>query len=1743
MDSSSHGPGELIFFREGTTVWLSHLREGWVPAVVVSVQSTSEIVVAPDREASIKYGMKSPSSSLRPTSSRDHVVVDLEQKDAHPKVLPRQARVKADDFGAVGEERLDALAHLHEAAVLNNIRVRFKQNQIYSSTGLMLIAMNPYKELDLYGTATVNLYRGDRVHSPHLPPHLFGVAGRAYERFKTQGQDQSLIICGESGAGKTESTKLILRFLSTIASKAGVGDIENQILESNPLMEAFGNAKTIRNQNSSRFGKFIQITLGSQDWILGANIKNYLLEKSRVSAQPSGERNYHIFYQMLAGMDNDALDSMHLQRDGSKYHYLNQSGCLNVGGLNDSLEFQRTLTAMIALNLGTAVRKEIFSIVAAVLHLGNIEFTTGGGDDSGWDDEEEEESRMRAKSLDPHGEAEIGNHEVLRLAAKLLGVDEARLGRGLTLKIRTTLGSTIATPLRVKEAEQVRDALAKELYDKMFTWLVSRINSTIGTAEGVKGFIGILDIYGFENLGTNGFEQLLINYANEKLQKLFNDRVFLMEEEEYLREGVPYVKPTFVDGEAKSNTPGSSDCLTLIEDYKYGILSLVNEQSMLGVAGSDEALAAKINYAYSSNGSFPRKSFMTVSAWHKLKTSKSTGGAQNAFRGGSQTNFVVKHYAGEILYSTHGCVLKNKDTLSSIIRGIFSSSDSTVVREMHALSHGQSLEKAPSSGRSRHRKVSSLQTTVTKRFRTQLNTLVANIGETEPHFIRCIRSNGEAVPDFIDSIAVLRQLKYSGVMEALRVRRLGFSNRMPYRSFLLRYETLTNDAMFLQNVRDNVVSIGELKEAAAGIFENDMCRQHNLGAESFKLGHTLIFLRAYVMGVLDAITASLLSYHATVIQRTVRKLLERRKFARMKMAAEMLQRHIRGLQARQLHEAMVMEINRKAQALKAEMEARRLREEEESLVAGAKNTIQHAQLKLEKLRESTDVEGKHLIAVDKDSRGHLENVAKSIEKALEQFDNGGEAFSNGAEHALQKVEECAVFFESVKTRREEEYHFRIQILEKERAARKKREEMNEAAERSRMKREEDLRRLYLDQLKQLERTRENSERFAMKRQEEQQRWVISELLRLERQREAEELKVMIRLEGAQREMAKRIERYRLQELERRKREESQREFVERHRMEAEEAYQIWLKKEIQRLQDAAITEQNERDRAIASAELASMIKEEKSQLQFHHYMREEFQRSLMLFQRIEEERRLEELQNMTEVETKQKRVEKILRQQEVDLRVRAHEKLLMQSEDMASRMFCLSESIGSRMTKIRHYERTLGGFTTPTATPEDSDPFALIRSMTNDLSRHTSKINDASKERTSPSPRAKRKEHHGGEAEKVQRIENAEERMVEETAMESEDRRSLEMSQELEFQILASNSVPHRVSESPKEKIVQDRPDRAGENVNAAESNSHPSDAMPDSLRTEEKPVNNQDISRFTNVPAPSTAAQNDFRLSKFREEYTRVRQEAEKYLGMLASPIRGGASLGQSSRVEELSFEDLSVLGKGYGNASTGRGGHSESKFSQDIGVLEQATNLMAVRRRGMSMFGPDMLLSASRAAPESSMSDSSPALFAGKSFAVSNSGASLWETSDDDSAAFRDSSLSEIDSFISQHIPEHVRTPQKSSKSSLLTSSSTPAAGGKSSGRSKSWWKEEANFISEDTDELELLRIRRNVSHLRMHGNYPTSMAEEHFSRTIPPFLIGHDVQKQQEEYDTLDMLERDDQGMMEASYKFLERTNKRV
>jgi len=572
----------------GSHVWVEDSEVAWIDGEVLEING---------RKAKIQ------------TTNGTTVVVDV--SNAHPK-----------DTEAVpgGVDDMTKLAYLHEPGVLHNLSTRYGLDEIYTYTGSILIAINPFKRVPhLYDSQMMEQYKGATFGE--LSPHVFAVADAAYRVMINEGISQAILVSGESGAGKTESTKMLMRYLAYMGGR-GVTEgrsVEQQVLESNPVLEAFGNAKTVRNNNSSRFGKFVELQFDKNGRISGAAVRTYLLERTRVCQVSDPERNYHCFYMLCAAPPED-IEKYKLG-DPRTFHYLNQTNCYELDGVSDAEEYLVTRRAMEVVGISPEEQDAIFRVVAAILHLGNVNFAKGNDTDS---------SKPKDEKAMFH----------LKMAAELFMCDAKGLEDSLCKRVIVTRDESITKSLDPVAAATNRDALAKTVYSRLFDWLVNKINISIGQDPNSKMLIGVLDIYGFESFKTNSFEQLCINLTNEKLQQHFNQHVFKMEQEEYKREEIDWSYIDFVDNQ---------DILDLIEKKPGGIIALLDEACM---------------FPRSTHETFSQKLYQTFKNHKRFSKPKL-----------SRTDFTIGHYAGDVTYQTDWFIDKNKDYVVAEHQALLSASN------------------------------------------------------------------------------------------------------------------------------------------------------------------------------------------------------------------------------------------------------------------------------------------------------------------------------------------------------------------------------------------------------------------------------------------------------------------------------------------------------------------------------------------------------------------------------------------------------------------------------------------------------------------------------------------------------------------------------------------------------------------------------------------------------------------------------------------------------------------------------------------------------------------------------------------------------------------------------------------------------------------------------------------------------------------------------------------------------------
>eukprot|EP01121_Diplochlamys_sp_Union-15-3_P003572 TRINITY_DN1350_c0_g2_i1.p1 TRINITY_DN1350_c0_g2~~TRINITY_DN1350_c0_g2_i1.p1 ORF type:complete len:1508 (-),score=393.15 TRINITY_DN1350_c0_g2_i1:16-4539(-) len=739
-----------------------------------------------------------------------------------------------------GVEDCSQLTQLHEPAVLYNIRVRYEVDLIHTYSGLFLVILNPYKWIPIYSSEMIDFYVGKRRED--VAPHVFAMADTAYRTMLETRKNQSMLITGESGAGKTENTKKVIQYLAQIAGRGGTeGKLEKKLLQANPLLEALGNAKTLKNNNSSRFGKFIKITFDKSGFISGASIVSYLLEKSRVVHQGKGERCFHIFYQIMTMSPEDK--AKYFLTSANDFGFLNQSGCTEVKGMDDKKEFEYTRQALNTLNFSEEEQHVLFSIVAAISHLGNLPF------------DKESKGSDNAVLKD---KVALGN------AAALLQIDPNKLETSIIKpKIKVGGGKEVVQKhLDVIKAASSRDALVKALYGRMFLWVVEKINKTL-TIEPRDTFIGILDIAGFEIFQTNSFEQLCINFTNEKLQQFFNHHMFTLEQEEYQREKIEW---TWLDFGLDSQAT-----IDLLEKKPNGIFPLLDEESVFPNA-TDQTFVNKVDKAH--KGRHPR--------YYKDNLAKAQ-------------NFTIRHYAGEVEYDTTNWLEKNRDPLETDLELTIKGSASKIISfffEEYALNKS-ATELASNVGSSHRARTASASKkgaaflTVGGAYKDQLHELMGTLEATYPHFIRCILPNRKQVQAKLEDEIVLMQLRCNGVLEGIRIQRQGFPNRMVYINFLKRYYIIA----------PNVPRRAADTKAASKAIVDYLVAQNVVDPKMVQYGITKIFFRVGELAKIEEAREKKIASMLSAIQDASRGFVCRKLYKKTReraIAARVIQRNVRG---------------------------------------------------------------------------------------------------------------------------------------------------------------------------------------------------------------------------------------------------------------------------------------------------------------------------------------------------------------------------------------------------------------------------------------------------------------------------------------------------------------------------------------------------------------------------------------------------------------------------------------------------------------------------------------------------------------------------------------------------------------------------------------------------------------------------------------------------------------------------------
>ncbi|KZT73347.1 myosin class I heavy chain [Daedalea quercina L-15889] len=624
----------------------------------------------------------------------------------------------------VGVSDMTLLTTITNEAINENLEKRWINGEIYTYIGSVLISVNPFRDLGIYTDEVLQRYKGK--NRLEVPPHVFSIAETAYYNMNAYHENQCVIISGESGAGKTEAAKRIMQYIAAVSGgrDSSIQEIKDMVLATNPLLESFGCAKTLRNNNSSRHGKYLEIMFNDHGEPIGAQITNYLLEKGRVVGQVENERNFHIFYQFTKGASAQQREAYGLQGPEA-YAYTSLSNCLEVQGIDDVADFSETIKAMQVIGLSDYEQSEIFRMLAAILWLGNVQFVEN-------DD----------------GNSAISDTGVTDFVAYLLEVDAALVQKDMTIRVMETQrggrrGSVYDVPLNPAQAIAGRDALAKAIYNNLFEWIVSRINASMKPRSATAQLIGILDIFGFEIFEDNSFEQLCINYVNEKLQQIFIELTLKTEQEEYVREQIKWTPIKYFNNKIV--------CDLIEEKRPPGIFAALN----------DACATAHADPTAADNSFIQRTASLANNPHFEAR------GAQ----------FLVKHYAGDVMYNVSGMTDKNKDVLVKDLLDLIGSSSNQFLQGIFPDRPDPNSKKRPP--------------TAGDRIKASAGALVDNLMRARPSYIRTIKPNQNRSATEFDSKAVLHQVKYLGLQENIRVRRAGFAYRNTFEKMVERFYLLS----------------------------------------------------------------------------------------------------------------------------------------------------------------------------------------------------------------------------------------------------------------------------------------------------------------------------------------------------------------------------------------------------------------------------------------------------------------------------------------------------------------------------------------------------------------------------------------------------------------------------------------------------------------------------------------------------------------------------------------------------------------------------------------------------------------------------------------------------------------------------------------------------------------------------------------------------------------------------------------
>eukprot|EP00040_Diaphanoeca_grandis_P032998 m.201050 g.201050 ORF g.201050 m.201050 type:complete len:1279 (+) comp32788_c0_seq6:229-4065(+) len=749
-----------------------------------------------------------------------------------------------------------------ESAVMKNLDVRYNADLIYTYIGNVCISLNPYRDTGIYTDDYCKLYANVNLYE--LPPHVFAIADHAYRAMRDELLDQCVLISGESGAGKTEASKKILQFLALNSTNTGkAGNIRDRLMETNAILEAFGNGKTIRNDNSSRFGKYMEVQFDHKGEPLGGRILNYLLEKCRVITQMPDERNFHIFYFLIRSSE---AAKYNLSSAPETYWYTRQGNATSVSTIDDAKEFSAVYSALRKENFGVEEIHDLFSAVAFILNLGQVNFDKAGGQ-----------------------KCTVSTPKVLADLQNLIGVDAEVLRSALTHRTILAHGERTMADLTAEKAVYARDALAKALYDRVFTWVVKRVNESIAAKETTSRttVMGLLDIYGFEIMTTNSFEQFCINYCNEKLQQLFIELTLRGEQEEYRREGIAWQPVKYFDNRI---------ICEMVEAKHKGIISILDEECLRPGNATDDTFLSKMNSALGAHEHY--MSLETADRTTRRRASFRTKVARSSFR--------IKHYAGTVTYVVDGFIDKNNDLLFRDLKECMTSSPNVILKTAFPKAEIESLKRPVTAG---------------TQFKTSLNNLVEILMKKTPSYVRCIKPNHTKSVRKFDSELVQHQVKYLGLMENLRVRRAGFAFRRPFNDFLNRYKSVAPET-WPTYAGDHKTGVKFIVNALG------------LAPEEYQLGTTKIFIRQpKTVFQIEKIYEKRRHELATKIAARVKGHFQRQNFLMMKAAASMIAKNYK------LHYQRRMEAAARIQCVWKVLEAKRERQRLEASIGTIKDFI------------------------------------------------------------------------------------------------------------------------------------------------------------------------------------------------------------------------------------------------------------------------------------------------------------------------------------------------------------------------------------------------------------------------------------------------------------------------------------------------------------------------------------------------------------------------------------------------------------------------------------------------------------------------------------------------------------------------------------------------------------------------------------------------------------------------------------